>query len=212
MFTSIVIFEDNEVLRQSLTTLLSTENNFAVVGNYSNVLNAKAAIEQNMPDVVIMDIDMPKKSGIDAVAEIKEIHPEVAIIMYTQFEDEDKLFKSLCAGANGYMLKKTSPLKLFDAINEVRNGGAPMSPSIASKVLLSFREKAKPIGQRFDLTKREEELLGLLVKGYSVKQIASELFIAFDTVRTHLKNIYRKLHVNCGREAIAKILANKIIE
>lgn len=210
MATRIVIFEDNEILRHSLTVLLNGAAEYEVVGNYSNVMTAGAVIDELYPDVVIMDIDMPMKDGISAVPEIKEIHPDVSIIMYTQFEDDDKLFRSICAGADGYVLKKTSPSKLFEALDEVRNGGAPMSPSIAFKVLSSFREKTKPFGKKYDLTNREQELLQLLVKGYSVKLIASELFIAFDTARTHLRNIYRKLHVNCGKEAIAKVLAEKI--
>jgi DNA-binding NarL/FixJ family response regulator len=129
--------------------------------------------------------------------------------MYTMFEDDDKLFKSLCAGANGYILKKTAPDKLHEAINEVICGGAPMSPSIARKVLHSFRVSGKIID--YDLSKREKEILLLLIEGYPTKQIASELFIAFDTVRTHLKNIYVKLHVNCGKEAIAKALKERIV-
>jgi DNA-binding NarL/FixJ family response regulator len=211
MSVSLVIFEDNSVLRESLITLLETSGEYRVVGDFGNVLGVDAVIKDLRPDVVIMDIDMPGRDGISAVPVIRELQPDTAIIMYTQFEDDDKLFKSICAGADGYILKKTSPMKLFEAISEVVHGGAPMSPSIARKMLTSFRENRKPMGQQFDLTKRELEILQLLVKGYSVKMIAAELFIAFDTARTHLKNIYRKLHVNCGKEAIAKVLASKIV-
>ncbi len=211
MAVSVIIFEDNEVLRSSLVTLMEDTTDYLVIGDYNNVMDVAAIITKKMPDVVIMDIDMPQKDGISAVPVIKEINPDTAIIMYTQFEDEEKLFKSMCAGADGYILKKTSPIKLFDAIDDVRNGGAPMSPSIAKKMLHSFRENNKPLGHQYNLTPREVEILQLLIKGYSIKLIASELFIAFDTARAHLKNIYRKLHVNCGKEAIAKVLADKIV-
>jgi DNA-binding NarL/FixJ family response regulator len=129
--------------------------------------------------------------------------------MYTMFEDDEKLFNSLCAGANGYILKKTSPYKLFEAINEVMEGGAPMSPTIAKRVLQTFQNKSA--ARLYHLSPRETEILQLLIKGYSVKMIASELKIAFDTARAHLRNIYQKLHVNCGKEAIAKVLSEKII-
>lgn len=211
MAIRLVIFEDNEVLRHSLETLLDGTEEYEVVGAYANVLDVEAVIKTDSPDVVILDIDMPVMDGISAIPAIKEIRPEASVVMYTQFEDDEKLFSSLCAGADGYVLKRTSPLKLFEAISEVCKGGAPMSPAIAKKVLLSFRSRQNPERQHYDLTAREKEVLQLLVKGYSVKLIAAELNIAFDTSRSHLRNVYKKLHVNCGKEAIAKILAEKII-
>jgi DNA-binding NarL/FixJ family response regulator len=159
---------------------------------------------------VILDIDMPEKDGISAIPIIKETHPEVYIVMYTQFQDDDKIFRSLCAGADGYILKKSSPLTLFSALKEVMNGGAPMSPIIARKVLESFQNKSRDNSKKYNLTPREIEVLKLLVKGCSMKFIASELFISFETCKSHLKNIYLKLQVNCGREAIAKVLAERI--
>lgn len=209
MPVSIIIFEDNDQLRNSLAVLLNSGNEYKVIGDHSNVLNAASIVRRDEPDVVIMDIDMPGKSGIDGVVEIKEARPQTAIIMYTMFEDDEKLFNSLCAGANGYILKKTSPHKLFEAIKEVTEGGAPMSPTIAKRVLQSF--EVRSTGRQYNLTPREKEILQLLIKGYSVKLIAAELKIAFDTARTHLRNIYQKLHVNCGKEAIAKVLKEKII-
>ncbi|MEP6464730.1 MAG: response regulator transcription factor [Parafilimonas sp.] len=206
---SIIIFEDNDQLRSSLAVLLNNGTEYNVIGDYSNVLNAATIIRRDEPDVVIMDIDMPGKSGIDGVVEIKETRPQTAIIMYTMFEDDEKLFNSLCAGANGYILKKTSPHKLFEAIREVMEGGAPMSSTIARRVLQSF--EIKSVGKEYKLTPREKEILQLLIKGYSVKLIAAELKMAFDTARTHLRNIYQKLHVNSGKEAIAKVLRERII-
>lgn len=211
MSIRLVIFEDNEVLRNSLETLLDGTEEYEVIGAYADVLNAAAVMQHDTPDVVILDIDMPKMDGISAIPIIKEVSPEVSVVMYTQFEDDEKLFSSLCAGADGYVLKKTSPMKLFEAISEVCKGGAPMSPAIAKKVLSSFRSRQSPERDHYDLTTREKEVLHLLIKGYSVKLIAAELHIAFDTSRSHLRNVYKKLHVNCGKEAIAKILAEKIV-
>lgn len=209
MPTSIILFDDNDKLRESLCSLLESDAAYIVIGSYSNCLNAAEAVTQLQPDVVLMDIDMPGISGINGVAAIKTARPLTAVIMYTVFEDDEKLFQCLCAGANGYLLKKTPPSKLFEAIEEVINGGAPMSPNIASKVLNTFREKQTQ--NKYNLSAREMEVVQLLIKGYSIKLIAAELSIAFDTVRSHLKNIYQKLHVNCGKEAIAKAISEKIV-
>jgi DNA-binding NarL/FixJ family response regulator len=211
MAIRLVIFEDNEVLRNSLATLLGGCEDYELVGAYGDVLQVQEMVEKHLPEVVVLDIDMPGKDGISAIPIIKEVNPNISVVMYTQFEDDEKLFSCLCAGADGYVLKKTSPLKLFQAITDVREGGAPMSPAIARKVLSSFHSKQQTAQLQYDLTSRELEVLQLLVKGYSVKLIAAELDIAFDTSRSHLRNIYRKLHVNCGKEAIAKVLAEKII-
>lgn len=209
MTASIIIFEDNEQLRESLLTLLNNSEGYKVVGDFGQVTDAVNIIRRYRPDVVIMDIDLPEKSGIEGVRMIKETKPETFVIMYTMFEDDEKLFNSLCAGANGYILKKTSPYKLFEAINEVMEGGAPMSPTIARRVLQTFQNRSA--SQLYHLSPRETEILHLLIKGYSVKLIAAELKIAFDTARSHLRNIYQKLHVNCGKEAIAKVLSERII-
>jgi len=213
MEQKLLIFEDNEALRKSLVYLLGSQNGYNVVGDFNNVNDARTQVLVLQPDLVIMDIDMPGKDGIKGVEEIKEVRPETAVIMYTQFEDDERLFKSICAGADGYILKKTSPEKFFDAIKEVLNGGAPMSPLIAKKVLGSFKtSKANDnLQHKYDLTNREAEILQLLTKGYSVKLIAYEMNIAYDTARSHLRNTYRKLHVNCGKEAIAILLASKIV-
>lgn len=204
----ITIFEDNDALRESLVVLLKNTGEYEVTGDYNHCRDASTIARVYKPDVVLMDIDMPGSSGIEGVRLVKEARPETNVIMYTVFEDDDKLFQCLCAGANGYLLKKTSPALLFDAIQEVLNGGAPMSPSIAKKVLSSF-QKGK--SNKYDLSERETEVLQHLIKGYSAKMIAAELAISFDTARFHLKNIYRKLHVNCGKEAIAKALSEHIV-
>jgi len=203
-----MIFEDNERLRDSLVALFKGMEDFELAGDYNNCNEADVVARVYKPDVVLMDIDLPGDSGIKGVLKIKEARPSTSIIMYTVIEDDEKLFQCLCAGANGYLLKKTPPAKLIDAINEVLAGGAPMSPSIARKVLNSFQH-GKTL--RYNLSVRETEVLQLLIKGYSAKMIAAELNISFDTARYHLKNIYKKLHVNCGKEAIAKALGEHIV-
>lgn len=208
MAIRIVIFEDNEHLRESLVYFLKNIDDYDVVGDYNNCLDATSITHLHKPDVVLMDIDMPGINGIEGVRMVKEANPATYVIMYTVFEDQDKLFQCLCSGANGYLLKKTPPQKIFDAIHEVMEGGAPMSPSIARKVLETF-QSVKP--DQYFLTPREKEVLLQLIKGYSTKMIALNLFISFETVRVHLKNIYLKLHVNCGKEAIAKVIKERIV-
>jgi DNA-binding NarL/FixJ family response regulator len=204
----IIIFEDNDRLRESLAFLLQSIPDYEVVGDYSHCRDAMNISRVYKPDVVLMDIDMPGESGIRGVSLVKEANPQTAVIMYTVFEDDEKLFQCLCAGASGYLLKKTAPEKIFEAIREVMEGGAPMSPIIAKKVIDSF-QPVKTANQ-YNLSERELQVLQLLAKGHSTKTIADKLGIAFNTVRIHLKNIYSKLHVNCGKEAIAKALTERI--
>lgn len=209
MAVRIVIFEDNHKLRESLAYLLDHYDDYRVVAHFDRCDDAANIVRVHTPEVVLMDIDMPGKSGIEGVSMVKEAMPETAVIIYTVFEDDEKLFRCLCAGANGYLLKKTPPQKLFDAIREVLEGGAPMSPMIARKVLTTFHTNS---GQfKYALTSREMEVLQYLTKGYGSKQIAAEMHLSFDTVRSHLKNIYQKLHVNCGKEAIVKALQERIV-
>jgi DNA-binding NarL/FixJ family response regulator len=208
MAIKIAVFEDNDSLRESLVYLLRNISDYEVVGDYAHCNDASNIARVYQPDVVLMDIDMPGQNGITGVRLIKETRPQTAVIMYTVFEDDEKLFQCLCAGADGYLLKKTSPAIIFQAIKDVTEGGAPMSPSIAKKVLASFQHGKN---NKYELSAREVEVLQLLIKGFSTKMIASELKISFDTARFHLKNIYRKLHVNCGKEAIAKALSEHIV-
>ncbi len=210
MAVRIILFEDNEALRQSMKTLLNGVEGYEVAGDYSDCARAKEVVEELKPDIVIMDIDMPNVNGIEGLRIIKEARPNTAIIMHTVFEDEERLFNSLCAGANGYLLKNSSFIKLLEALDEVQHGGAPMSPSVARRVLGSFMRQ--PSGRnKYDLSARELELLQLLVNGYSYKMIASSLFISLATVQSHIRNIYAKLHVNCGREAVTIALREKIV-
>ena len=209
MATRIAIFEDNSRLRQSLKILLSGMEGYVVCGDYENCARAVEVVQEQNPDVVIMDIEMPEVDGIEGLRVIKESHPQIYIIMYTVMEDEDRLFQCLCAGANGYILKNTSFALLLDAIENVLHGGAPLSPLIAKKVLQSFQQTTRV--SQYNLSERETEVLKYLVKGYSYKMIAGSCHISLDTVRGHIRNIYTKLHVNCGREAVVKALRDKIV-
>lgn len=210
MAIRLVIFANDEKLRRSITNLFEYSDEYILVGTYGDVFNATKELLKDKPEVVLLDIDMPKKDGISAIPVIKAAMPLVMVIIYTQSEDEEIIFDSLCAGADGYILKNTSPIKLFEAIKEVKNGGVPLSPAVAKKILKCFHRDKRISKGLYGLTERECDVLDLLVKGYSIKQIASELHIAFDTCRSHLRNIYHKLNVNCGKEAIAKVLAEHI--
>jgi DNA-binding NarL/FixJ family response regulator len=210
MANRIIIFEDNQRLRQSLKILLDGVDGYSVCGDYENCIDAANIVEEQKPDVVIMDIDMPGVDGIRGLQVIKEHRPQTYIIMHTVLEDEDRLFQCLCLGANGYILKNSSFVNLLDAIENVLHGGAPLSPSIAKKVLQSFRQDP-PAPLSYRLSERETEIIKYLVKGYSYKMIANACHISLDTVRGHIRNIYVKLHVNCGREAVVKALRDKIV-
>ncbi|MEO5945242.1 MAG: response regulator transcription factor [Chitinophagaceae bacterium] len=206
----ILIFEDNTRLRQSLEMLLNDEANFHVAASFPDCDKADKQVEKYKADIVVMDIDMPGIGGIAGVKKIKNTNPEVKVIMHTMFDDDNRIFDSICAGADGYILKNTSPLQLVNALQEVMTGGVPMSPFVAQKVFQHFRQ-SKIEAEQFDLTAREKEILELLVKGNSYKMIADKCDITIDTVKKHLQNIYHKLHVNCGTEAVAKALRHKIV-
>lgn len=207
----LLIFEDNARLRQSLEILLNDENIFHVAASYADCDKADKQVEKYKADLVVMDIDMPGIGGVEGVKKIKNVNPDVKVVMHTMFDDDNRIFESICAGADGYMLKNTSPIQLVNALQEVMKGGVPMSPFVAQKVFQHFRQ-AKSDAEQFKLTAREKEMLELLVKGNSYKMIADKSGVTIDTVKKHLQNIYHKLHVNCGTEAVAKALQHKIIK
>ena len=211
MAIKLLIYEDNSRLRQSLELLLGEGSGFDVVGAFPDCDGAEKQIGDLNPDLVVMDIDMPGIGGIEGVKIIKSHFPEVKIVMHTVFDDDNRIFDCICAGADGYLLKNTSPVKLIQALQDVTEGGAPMSPFVAQKVFQHFR-KESAIAESFHLTSREKEILELLVKGNSYKMIADKSSITIDTVRKHLQNIYHKLHVSCGTEAVAKALQHKIVK
>lgn len=206
----LVIFEDNARLRQSLEILLNDEISFKVVAAYPDCDDAEKIVGKYQAELVIMDIDMPGIGGVEGVRRIKTAYPEVKVVMHTMFDDDNRIFDSICAGADGYLLKNTSPVQLISALQDAMTGGAPMSPFVAQKVFQHFRQ-AKTGTEQFNLTNREKEILELLVKGNSYKMIADKCNVSIDTVKKHLQNIYHKLHVSCGTEAVAKALQHKIV-
>lgn len=209
--TRIAIYEDNQVLRKSIQLLLLTQESYEVTGSFENANNIEKEIGDLLPDLVLLDIDLPGRKGTEAVSIIKEKFPEVIVVMHTVFEDDEKLFSSLCAGANGYILKKTSPEKFLQYIVEALQGGAPFSPAIAQKVLRTFQQPAASNKNNYQLSDREMEVLQWMVKGYTYKAIAAELSISIDTVRKHVGHIYDKLHVSCGREAVALAIKQRLV-
>jgi DNA-binding NarL/FixJ family response regulator len=213
MAIRVLIFDDNQLLRESLAEVLDLTEGYQFVGGYEDCKKLLQVVNRHTPDVVLMDIDMPGLSGIEATHEIHQHFPAVRVLILTVFEDNDKIFNALCAGASGYLLKKASPDKILQAIAEVKEGGAPMSPSIAARVLQIFQTHyaSSSATQFFDLSEKEKSILGALVKGLSYKMIAAEFSISINTVSFHLKNIYEKLHVHSASEAVGKAIRNKII-
>ncbi len=209
MKTKITLFEDHSNLRLTLSTLLNSVPNFEVISAFPNCVHAIENIEKNIPDIILMDIDLPEINGIQAVKMIKEVFPQITIVMLTVFEDDDKIFQAIQAGADGYLLKNAIDSHLIPAIQDTISGGASISPGIALKVLNALRKKE--VKHDFGLSKREAEVLELLVKGLSYKQIAANHFVSIDTVRSHIKNIYIKLQVNSATEAVSKALVYKLV-
>jgi DNA-binding NarL/FixJ family response regulator len=208
----VCIFEDNTQLRESLFNLVDASDGFTCVGAFANCDDVTDKISSVKPDVVLMDIELPGISGIDAVKLIKEQSPEVKILMETIFEEDEKVFKSVCNGAEGYILKNTPPDEILDAIREIYDGGAPMTPAIALKVLRMFKlNLSENKDESFHLSSREKEILKCLVEGMSYKLIAANCFISIDTVHGHIKNIYKKLQVHSKSEAVVKAIKGRIV-
>ena len=209
--TSIVIYEDNDILRESLSSLIGLTDGYEVLGAFPHGMQVEGQIQGYKPDVILMDIDMPGINGIEAVKKIRTFDKQVHIIMLTVFDDNTHVFDALCAGANGYLLKKHVSDKLIGAIQEVLQGGAPMTPAIARMIITSIQEQAPTPTPDYLLTKREKEILLSLSNGNSYKMIAADLYISVDTVRTHLRRIYDKLHVHSQIEAVSKAIKQKLV-
>ena len=200
----IVIYEDNIFLRNSISELVKNTPQFELKGAYENCDHVSLDMETLKPGVVLMDIEMPGTNGLKGLRIIKQRFPEIHVIMLTVFEDNDSIFDAICAGASGYLLKKTSHDKIVDAINDVLHGGAPITSSIARKVLELFPKAPAQQEETHKLAPREQEVLNLLVSGHSYKMIAEKCGITLETVRSHIKRIYEKLQVHSATEAAAK--------
>lgn len=207
--TKIAIVEDNRVIRESLMEFVQTDPECQCVYLCATAEEALREIPKRQPDIVLMDIQLPDISGIECTAQLKQLMPSVQIIMVTVYEDTERIFKALRAGACGYLLKRCTPEELVQAIREVRQGGAPMSREIARKVIASFQESATSANEVEGLSPREREILELLAAGFPNKQIAARLGLTDGTVRWHLRHVYNKLHVRSRMEAALKFLSTK---
>ncbi len=212
MSIRVAIFEDNKHLRESLQILIGGTPGYACIGAYPDCRDMLSQLKRDTPDVVLMDIEMPGMNGIEAVKKIKENYPSVQVLMQTMFDDDAYVFNAICSGASGYILKTTTPSGYIEAIQNVYAGGSPMTPTIARKVFDLFKSNiSKPATENYNLTEKEKEILQHLVNGRSYKMIAEEMKISTETVKTHMKNIYTKLHVKSNTEAVVKALKDKIV-
>jgi len=206
----VTLFEDNKLVRDALQAILNGTHGFICSGAFADGNRWEFDINRSVPDVVLMDIEMPGLNGIEITKKISIRFPHIKILMQTVFNDSEKIFLALCAGASGYILKNDPPYKFIDAINEVYNGGAPISSAVAKKVFEFFTNQniilVSPGSEDYHLSEREKEILHLIVEGFNYKAIAEKIFISYETVRTHVKNIYKKLHVTSRNEAVMKAM------
>jgi DNA-binding NarL/FixJ family response regulator len=205
----VAIVEDNNTLRGSLSHLIANAEGMTCVVSLPNLSNVVSEFAKAQPEIVLMDIGLPNISGIEGVRTVKSNFPQTQIIMFTVFEDDDKIFEAVRAGAMGYLLKKTPPEEIIEAIRELHGGGAPMSASIARKVIKAFQKPAENPLEEYQLTVREKEILFSLVDGLSYKKMAEKYSVSISTIRTHICNVYNKLHVHSKSQAVSKALRQK---
>jgi len=209
---SLVIFEDNKALRQSLSLYFNHTEGVYLAGAYQDANEAVAKIRKHRPDVVLMDIQMPGLSGIEAMQRIKAAYPDTKVLIHTIFEDDHRIFSAVCGGASGYVLKSPDPDEVLEAIQDVYRGGAHMSPAIALRVMQMFQSQfVQAEATYIELTEREKEVLTCMVKGMSYKMIADACSLSFHTVHYHIKHIYEKLHVNSAPEAVVKAIEQRLV-
>jgi len=209
----VAIFEDNPIMIDAYRSILNGSPGYTCAGSFTHCNNWKHDIEKSQPDVVLMDIEMSGINGIKATGLIKKEFPEIKILIQTVFEDDTKIFEALCNGANGYILKNTSPVKMLEALTDVHNGGVAFNPAIAAKVARLFQQFIAPIVTipDYQLSNREKEILHLLTEGTPMPRIAEKIFLSYHTVRDHVKSIYQKLHVASATEAVAKALKERLV-
>jgi len=210
---NVAIVEDNNTIREGLAALINGTNDYSCVGSFPDCEKFLTNLPKTNIDVVLMDIGLPGVNGIEGVKRAKQINPDLNILMLTVYEESNVVFEALCAGACGYLVKKTPPSRLLEAIKDIYEGGSPMSSHIARQIISVFHQKKTfnehhPIS---DLTQREKEVLTLLADGNNYQEIADKIFISVDTVRHHIRNIYRKLHAHSQSEAVAKAIRKGLI-
>ena len=206
------IIEDQNDIRQGLASLIGFTDGFKCTGAYQSMEEAFDRIKMNIPDVVLSDIGLPGMDGIQGIKILKERYPKMLILMLTVYDDDERIFDALCAGANGYLLKRTPPMRLLESLREAVDGGSPMSPEVASKVIRLFREIRPPETVDYDLTPHEVRLLKLLVDGHNYNTAAKELKSSINTVKFYIKRIYEKLQVHSKSAAVAKALKERLID
>jgi DNA-binding NarL/FixJ family response regulator len=208
----VLVFEDNFKLRESLYFLINSEDDLECCGTFPDCKSLEKVILETKPDVVLMDIEMPGMNGIEAVRLIRKQFPTLPVLMQTIFHDDSHIFNAICAGASGYLLKSSSSDAYAQSIRDVYNGGSPMSGPVARRVLELFQKNIVPATTMdYDLTQKEKEVLASLIEGKSFKLIAEAIGISYETVRSHMKNIYSKLHVHSNTEAVIKALKERIV-
>lgn len=210
---NVAIVEDNKTIREGLAALISGTPGYECVGSFSDCENFLSNMSKSDIDVVLMDIGLPGISGIEGVKRARKINPALNILMLTIYEESNVVFEALCAGACGYLVKKTPPSRLLEAIKDIYEGGSPMSSNIARQIISVFHQKKNINGNGadYELTPREKEVLNHLAEGYNYQEIADKIFISVDTVRHHIRNIYKKLHVHSQSEAVAKAIRKGLI-
>ncbi len=205
------VIEDMKDIRDGLTTLINFTEGFRCTGSYRSMEEALARIDSEVPDVLLSDIGLPGMSGIQGIRLIKERYPEMQVLMLTVYDDDDRIFDALCAGASGYLLKRTPPARLLDSIREAMSGGAPVSPEVASRVIKFFREFHNPEREDYDLTPHETRLLRLLTEGYNYQTAAEKLGVSYNTVKFHVRHIFEKLQVHSKSEAVVKAMRDRLV-
>jgi DNA-binding NarL/FixJ family response regulator len=207
----VAVIEDHREYREYLTALLNGTEGFRCVGGFRSMEDALRRLALNLPDLVLTDIGLPSMSGIEGIQILKERHPHLLFLTLTVYEDDERIFDALCAGASGYLLKKTAPARLLESLRETIRGGAPMSPEIARRVVQLFREIRPPDRADYHLTPHETRILKMLVEGHNYKTAAAELTVTPSTINFHLRSIYEKLQVHSKTEAVVKALRNRLV-
>ena len=206
------IVEDQREIREALTALINGTPGYKCAGSFRSMEEALEKVRYELPDVMLCDIGLQGMSGIEGIRILKESHPGLLLLMLTVYDDDERIFDALCAGACGYLLKRTPPVRLLESLREAVTGGAPMSPEVANRVITLFREIRPPDRCDYELTPHETRLLKLLVEGHNYTTAAAELGVSYNTIKFHMRHIYEKLQVHSKSEAVSKALQNRLVD